>query len=100
MFRNGDAYFTGLSLWKTDHRIIGSDSKTVGEVKARFHETSKVNKTNHRLIQIDLWVQQTCRHRPMDIGAALADDQTSYFIIGQQEKCLFGQKLQYNVATN
>ena len=35
----------------------------------------------------------------MFIGAILADDQTFYFIIGQQEKCLFGQKLQYNVAT-
>ena len=36
----------------------------------------------------------------MDIGVALADDQTSYFIIGRQENCLFGQKIQYNVATN
>ena len=36
----------------------------------------------------------------MDNGAALADDQTSYFIIGWQEKCLFGQNIQYNVATN
>ena len=35
----------------------------------------------------------------MFIGAILAEDQTFYFIISQQEKCLFGQKLQYNVAT-
>ena len=33
------------------------------------------------------------RHRPLDIGAALADNKTSYFILGRQEKCLFGQKL-------
>ena len=43
-------------------------------------------------IQIDRWVKQTCRHRPMDIGAALADDQTCYFIIGRQEKLYFGAK--------
>ena len=28
----------------------------------------------------------------MDIGVALADDQTSYFIIGRQEKLSFGAK--------
>ena len=28
----------------------------------------------------------------MDIGAALADDQTCYFIIGRQEKLYFGSK--------
>ena len=35
----------------------------------------------------------------MFIGAILADAQTFYFIIGWQEKGLFRQKLQYNVAT-
>ena len=66
----------------------------------RFHEMTKINKINHQRIQIDRWVKQTCRHRTMDIGAALADDQTYYFIIVRQEKCLLGQKLQYNVVTN
>ena len=28
----------------------------------------------------------------MDIGAALADDQTCYFIIGRQDKLSFGAK--------
>ena len=36
----------------------------------------------------------------MAIGAVLADDQTVYFIFGWQEKRHFGQKIQYNVATN
>ena len=69
-------------------------------VNGRFHEKTKINNINHQCIQIDRWVKQTCRHRTMDIGAAVADDQTSYFIIVRQEKCLFGQKLQYNVVTN
>ena len=61
-------------------------------VKARFHETTKINQINHRCIQIDKWAKQTCRHQPMDIFAALADNQTSYFIIGRQEKLSFGAK--------
>ena len=61
-------------------------------LKAWFHETTKVNKINHRCIQIDRWVQQTCRHRPMDIDATLTDDQTCYYIIGLQDKLSFGAK--------
>ena len=34
----------------------------------------------------------------MDIGTTLAD--TLADIINRQEKCLFGQELKYNVATN
>ena len=42
----------------------------------------------------------------MDIGAPLADDQTSYFIIGRQDKLSFGTKttvqcsdqLKHNIA--
>ena len=44
-----------------------------------------MNKIDHRCIQIDLWVLETGRHRPMDIGAVLAADYTSYFMIGRQE---------------
>ena len=61
--------------------------------KGRFHEATKSNEIGHRCIQIDRWVKQTCRHRPIDIGTALADDQTSYFIIGRQDKLSFGAKI-------
>ena len=61
----------------------------VGKVKTRFYERTKINKISHRCIQIDRWAKLTCRHRPMDIGAALAEDQTCYFIIGRQEKLYF-----------
>ena len=40
--------------------------------------------------QVGRRVVETCRHRPMDIGAALADDQSCFFIIGRQEKLCFG----------
>ena len=69
-------------------------------MRPRFHETTQIDKINHRCIQIDRWVKETCRHQPMDIGAILADDKTFYFIFCQQEKWHFGQNLQYNVATN
>ena len=69
-------------------------------IKVRFHEMTKIDKINHRCIQIDRWVKETCRQRPMDIGAALADDKTFYFIFCRQEKWHFGQNVQYNVATN
>ena len=36
----------------------------------------------------------------LDIGAVLADDQTSYLIFGQQEKYLSWEKVKYNVVTN
>ena len=61
--------------------------------KARFHETTKFDKMNQRCIQIDQWVMLTCRHRPMAIGAVLADDQRSYFIFGRQEMCCFWVKV-------
>ena len=32
-------------------------------VKGPFHETTKMNKINHRFIQIDRWILQTSRHR-------------------------------------
>ena len=48
-----------------------------------------MNQIGHRCIQIGRQALQTCRHRPMEIGAILADDQKSYFIFGRQEKCLF-----------
>ena len=47
-------------------------------LKARFHETTKIEKINHRCIQIDRWVKETCGHRPMDIGTILADDKTFF----------------------
>ena len=37
-----------------------------GDPKARFHETTKIDKVNHRCIQTDCWVKETCSHRPMD----------------------------------
>ena len=49
-----------------------------------------MNKIDHRCIQIDRWVLETGRHRPMDIGAILAADHSSYFMIGRQEKWPFG----------
>ena len=36
-------------------------------IKARFHETTNMDKLNQRCIQIDRWVMQTCRHRQMDL---------------------------------
>ena len=69
-------------------------------MKARFHETTNMDKINHRCIQIDRQALQTCRHPPMDIGAVLADDKTFYFIFCRQGNWPFGKKIQYNVATN
>ena len=43
-------------------------------LKWRFHETTKVNKIDHRCIQIDRSVLETSRPRRMDIGAVLAAD--------------------------
>ena len=34
----------------------------------------------------------------MDIGAALDDDQTCYFITGRRRSCNLRQKLQYNIV--
>ena len=68
--------------------------------KGRFHETTKIIKINHRCIQIDRWVKQTCRHRLMDIGAVLADDQCSYFTFGRQEVFLFKSIVQCSDESN
>ena len=54
-------------------------------LKGGFHETTNINEINHRCIKIGRQVIQTCRHRPIEIGAVLVDDQRSYFIFGQQE---------------
>ena len=54
-----------------------------------FHETTKINKIHYRRIHIDHWVLETSRHRRMDIGAVLAANYTSYFIISRQEKWHF-----------
>ena len=43
-------------------------------LKGGFHETTKINKIDHRCIQIDHWVLETSWHRPMDTGAILAAD--------------------------
>ena len=45
-----------------------------------------MNEIDYRCIKIGRQVLQTCRHRPMEIDAVLADDQTDYFIFGWQEK--------------
>ena len=42
--------------------------------KGGFHETTNINEINHRCIKIGRQVTQTCRHRPMEIGAVLAAD--------------------------
>ena len=55
-------------------------------VKGQFHETTKINEIYHRRIQIGRQVIQTSRNPRMDIGAVLAADQNSYFMIGWQEK--------------
>ena len=38
-------------------------------VKWGFHETTEMNKIDHRCIQIDLWVLETGRPQQKDIGA-------------------------------
>ena len=43
-------------------------------VKRGFHEMTKMNKIDHRCIQIDRWVLETSWHRPMDTCAILAAD--------------------------
>ena len=48
-----------------------------------------MNEIDHRCIKIGRQALQTCSHRPMEIGAVLADDQKSYFTFGRQDKCLF-----------
>ena len=53
--------------------------------KGLFQETKKISKFNHRCTSIRWWVLRTGRHRLMDIGAVLADDKTSYFVICWQE---------------
>ena len=58
-------------------------------VKGGFQETTSMNGIDHRYIKIGRQALQTCRHRPMEIDAVLADDQKSYFTFGQQDKCLF-----------
>ena len=55
-------------------------------LKGGFHEPTEINKINHRCIQIGRRHLHTNRHRPMDIGAVLAADYTSYFMINWQEK--------------
>ena len=59
-------------------------------LKGGFHGRTNINEINHRCINIGRQVTQTCRHRPMEIGAVLAADFTSYFVIGRPEKWLFG----------
>ena len=51
-----------------------------------------MNEINHRRIKIGRQVTQSCRHRRIQTGAILADDETSYFIFGRQEKLSFGAK--------
>ena len=43
---------------------------------------SLINEINHRCLKISWQVLQTCRHRPMVIGAFLAD-YTSYFLFSR-----------------
>ena len=59
-------------------------------LKGGFHGRTNINEINHRCIKIGRQVTQTCRHRPMEIGAVLAADFTPYFVIGRPEKWLFG----------
>ena len=59
-------------------------------LKGGFHRTTNINEINHRCIKIGRQVPQTSRHRQMEIGAVLAADFTSYFVIGRPEKWLFG----------
>ena len=54
-------------------------------VKRGFHEPTKISKIYHRCIQIGRRLLETYRHRLMVIGAVLAADYTSYFMIGRQE---------------
>ena len=87
--------FIGLS-WR--HNLSVSISLLTIHRRPQYNGTTKFvslvdqNKINHRCIQIDRWAKQTCRHRPMDVGPALADNQTSYFITGRQDKLSFGAK--------
>ena len=71
------------------HLSLNALSTGNRNLKGGFHETTNMNEIGHRCIKIGRQVSQTCRHRPMEIGAILADDQKSYFIFGRQEKCLF-----------
>ena len=51
-----------------------------------------MNEINHRRMKIGRQITQTCRHRQIQTGVILADDETSYFIIGRQEKLSFRAK--------
>ena len=48
-----------------------------------------MNEIGHRCIQIGRQALQTCRHRPMEIGTILADDQKSYFILVGRRSVFF-----------
>ena len=61
----------------------------VYRVKRGFHRPANIDEINHRRIKFSRQVVQTCRHRRRDIGAVLAADFTSYFIISRQEKWRF-----------
>ena len=77
----------GLIVFSQDNKVFKKNKNNCilyFQVKRGFHETTKVIKIDHRCIQIDLWVLETSRHRPMDIGAVLAAHWTCYFIIGRQ----------------
>ena len=65
-----------------------------------FHKPMEISKIYHRCIQIGRRLLETYRHRLTDIGAVLAADYRSYFMIGRQEKWPFGKKVQYNILTN
>ena len=71
-----------LQLTRAPGPLLRAGSTTRRNI---INSTTDVSQVGRRVVE-------TCRHRPMVIGAALADDQRCYFIIGRQEKLCFGVK--------
>ena len=60
-----------------------------------------MNEIDHRCIKIGRQVLQTCRHRPMEIGAIWeAAKRLGSYLVGSRSVFLKKNKLQYNVPTN
>ena len=72
-----------LGLLYSKHMQKGAkvENPDMSFLKGRFHETTKINKINHRCVQINRWVKQTCRHRGMDFGVVVGggDEIFSWF---------------------
>ena len=66
--KGGSGYLLSTKLCTDNPMNLKVSQWWPTQVKGRFHETTKINQIDHRCIQIDRWVKQTCRHRPMDLA--------------------------------